>query len=165
MALEAPVVPAAYWEVTPMNDRLIKKLKKKNGMTILEVVVAVCILALVVTAGVMVVSLSHSTVLSQSSSANAAAQAQELADKLITELHGKTPEEVNKMRTFDGAINIGRLSKLFPDATSVFDKQFIIEYVDKDGIEGYKIRTAVYYTDSNGRKCVQMQAFSAKDGG
>lgn len=154
----AQAVPPVPREGTPMNDRLIKKLRRKNGTTMLEVIVAACILVIVVMAAVMAINLSHATVLSQGSSANAAAQAQDLADQLITELHTKSPQ--------DSAEDVGAdyvAPEDFPNST--YDKQFTAKYVNQDGIEGYKIRTAVYYTDSNGRKCVQMQAFSAKDGG
>lgn len=144
-----------------MNNRFFQKIKSRKGLTMLEVVAAVSILAIVVLAAVTAVNLSHSTVLSQGSSANAAAQAQSLADELITGLHGKTPDKIPT--GFGGALYVEWSA--FPDSNSAADKQFTAKYVDKDGIEGYKIRTAVYYTDGNGRKCVQMQAFSAKDGG
>lgn len=149
-----------------MNDRIIKKLKNKSGMTMLEVVVAVCILAIVVLAAVTAVNLSHSTVLSQGSSANAAAQAQDLADALITELHTKEPDAVKVETTVGGIDGVSYVST-FPDLSSTSsDRQFTINVVnDQNGVKGYKIRTAVFYTDSKGRKCVQMQAFSAKDGG
>jgi type II secretory pathway pseudopilin PulG len=145
-----------------MTNRFFQKIKSRKGTTMLEVVAAVSILAIVVLAAVTAVNLSHSTVLSQGSSANAAAQAQSLADELITELHTKAPDKVPM--AFDGAIFVDW--DAFPDSGSLSNKQFTAKFItDGNGIEGYKIRTAVFYTDSNGRKCVQMQAFSAKDGG
>lgn len=144
-----------------MVSKYLVNRKSRKGTTMLEVVAAVSILAIVVLAAVTAVNLSHSTVLSQGSSANAAAQAQSLADELITELHSKTPA--------DAAAAVGADYvdwDAFPNSTLAAGKQFTAKSVtDANGIEGYKIRTAVFYTDSSGRKCVQMQAFSAKDGG
>ncbi len=145
-----------------MINRFLQKMKSRKGLTMLEVVAAVSILAIVVLAAVTAVNLSHSTVLSQGSSINAAAQAQNLADELITEFHTKAPGDFT---TFDGAVYVDW--DAFPNSALAADKQFTAELVtDKNnGIAGYQIRTAVFYTDSGGRKCVRMQAFSAKDGG
>lgn len=129
-----------------------------------EVLAAALILAIVVTAVVTGISFSQRNILSESSQSDAAAQAQSLADTLVSKLHGAEESEAEAL-TLPGAARVEAGS--FPVPAQ--DRQFAIESVhDGDGgdkaIYGYRIRTAVYYTDSTGRKCVQMTAFAAKDG-
>jgi Tfp pilus assembly protein PilV len=140
-----------------MGIRIFRLHNTKKGTTLLEVVAAAAILSIVVLAALMAVAFSHSTILSGNTEANAAAQAQNLADELMNELHTKTPDEISISGAYKVKAN-------FPDPSK--EKQFSIEDSEaKDGVEGYIIRTAVYYQDSNGKKCVQMRAFAAKDGG
>lgn len=112
-----------------------------------------------VTAVLTSISFSQRTILSESSQSKAAAQAQDIADTLIAKLHGAdgttaAAAAVNDAERVDSAS--------FPDPA--YDKQFSVDVVDDGTIDGYRIKTAVYFTDSTGRKCVQMTAFAAKDG-
>lgn len=143
-----------------MVSKLYIKMKGKKGTTMVEVLAAVVILAMVVAAVMTTIGFSQRTILSNSSGAGAAAQAQEIADALITKLQ-ESDETSLKNEKILGAEFVAEEN--FPDASK--DRQFTFFHVQDDrGIEGYKIRTAVWFSDS-GRKCVQMTAFAAKDGG
>jgi len=127
-----------------------------------EVIAAVAILAMVVLAVLTTISFSQTTILSGSSEGSAAAQAQNIADALIAGLHGKTDANIG---TVGGAIYVDSTSGTFPNPS--IDKQYTATAATDTttAISGYKITVAVYYTDKTGRKCVQLTAFSAKDGG
>ncbi len=130
-----------------------------------EVLAAVLILAIVVTAVLTSISFSQRTILSQSSQGEAAAQAQNLADALLAKLHGKTEAQAAAVAADTSDPNMVYVKpENFPDASK--DKQFTFTTVrdDTSKIYSYRIKTAVYYTDSTGRKCVQMTAFAAKGG-
>lgn len=133
--------------------------RSKKGTTMVEVLAAVLILAVVVTAVLTSIGFSQRTILSESSQSDAAAQAQNLADTLIDKLHGASDTDAASVKIPD-AQRVD--SESFPD--SAYKEQFTIVSVNNGGISGYRIRTAVYFTDSTGRKCVQMTAFAAKDG-
>lgn len=133
--------------------------KSKKGTTMVEVLAAVIILAIVVTAVVTSLGFSQKTILSESSQSDAAAQAQNLADTLIEKLHGADTNTVNDVSLPD----VHRVdSGSFPNPA--YDRQFMVTAVDDGTVSGYRIKTAVYFTDSTGRKCVQLTAFAAKDG-
>ncbi len=140
-----------------MGNKRLTLRNGKKGTTLLEVVAAAAILSIVVLAALTAIAFSHSTILSGNTQANAAGQALSVGDELINQLHTKAPDEI----TISGANRVGAG---FPDPSR--EKQFSIQTAAKsDGVEGYVIRTAVYYQDANGKKIVQMQAFAAKDGG
>nr|WP_319487382.1 type II secretion system protein [uncultured Caproiciproducens sp.] len=144
-----------------MDNKFFVKMRSKKGTTMVEVLAAVLILALVVTAVLTTIGFSQRMILSNSSETAAAAQAQGIADALITKLQ-ESGEATVKNETVLGAGFAAEED--FPDASK--DKQFTFAHVEDDkGIAGYKIKTAVYFTDGSGRKCVQMTAFAAEDGG
>ncbi len=145
-----------------MGNRMLN-FRSKKGTTMVEVLAAVVILALVVTAVLSTIGFSQRTILSKSTESGAAAQAQEIADALIKKLHGADADSLKTVEVL-GAKYVENAD--FPDPSSPDDKQFTFIPVEKDadGIEGYRIKAAVYFTDGSGRKCVQMTAFSAKDG-
>lgn len=128
-----------------------------------EVLAAVLILAIVVTAVLTSIGFSQRTILSESSQSDAAAQAQNIADTLIEKLHGADKINPDDLE-MSGVQQVD--STEFPNPE--YGKQFTVTAVhdDKDSliVSGYQIKTAVYFTDSTGRKCVQMTAFAAKDG-
>lgn len=124
-----------------------------------EVIAAVLILAVVVVAVLTGISFSQRTILSNSSQSAAAAQAQNIADTLVSKLHkfnNATPDSV----AVDGAEFV-EPSK-FPDDSK--GAQFTFYEVASGEIQGYRIKSAVYFTDTAGRKCIQLTAFAAKDG-
>ncbi len=128
-----------------------------------EVLAAVVILAIVVTAVVTSISFSQRTILSESTQSDAAAQAQNIADTLMEKLHGADKINPDDLE-MDGVQQVD--SGDFPNPE--YDRQFTVTAVDDEQgdvtVSGYRIKTAVYFTDSTGRKCVQMTAFAAKDG-
>lgn len=144
------------------------KWKSKQGVTLVEVIAAVAILAVVVTSVVAGISFSQRAVLSQGSQSDAAAQAQNLADQLIAKLHGLDESKLDTV-SVSGAAKI--TGAAFPDLTSNQDSQYTISTVQDDAISahagdiaGYRIKVAVAYRDAGGRKFVRFTAFAAKDG-
>lgn len=138
-----------------------RKLKSRKGTTMVEVVLSVLLLALVVTAVLTVMGFSQRLILSNSSETKAAAQAQEITDALITRLHSTKESDFESLEVC-GAKYVEK--DKFPLAEE--DKQFTVSSVqDEDGVDGYKIETAVYFSDGKDRKCVRLSAFSAKEGG
>lgn len=133
-----------------------------------EVIAAVAILAVVVTSVVAGISFSQRTVLSQGSQSSAAAQAQNLADQLITKLHGLDESKLDTV-SISGAAKI--TGATFPDTSSTQDLQYTVSTVHDNtlsgsgtSVSGYRIKVAVAYRDSGGRKFVQLTAFAAKGG-
>jgi hypothetical protein len=149
-----------------MGSRIFHRLRGRRGTTLVEVIAAVLILAIVVTAVLTGIGFSQRTILSQSSQGDAAAQAQDLADSLIARLHGADdiPDTVGEAVRVD--------SDTFPDAGLNHDEQYCITSVhddilsgdDNEDVSGYRIKVAVAYRDSTGRKFVQLSAFAAKEG-
>lgn len=149
-----------------MDSKVFTKLRKKKGSTLVEVIAAILILAIVVTAVMTGIGFSQRAILSQSSQSDAAAQAQNLADTLIASLHGKDETEAGKV-SVSGAVRVD--SGVFPAQN--LDKQYRVTPVHDDtlsgkntDISGYRIQVAVAYTDSGGKKWIQLSAFAAKDG-
>jgi Tfp pilus assembly protein PilV len=136
--------------------------KSQKGTSLVEVIASVFILAIVVSGVVLTMNFSQQTILSKTSRNNAAAEAQAVADVLIDKLKSEDAETVKK-ETINGACFIEKTK--FPSVKN--DKQFTFYEVkdkvnNKKYIEGYRIKTAVYY-DDGGSKCVEMTAFTAKE--
>lgn len=151
-----------------MNGNIGKKWKSKQGVSLVEVIAAVAILAVVVTSVVAGISFSQRSVLSQGSQSAAAAEAQNLADQLIAKLHGLDESKLDTV-SVSGAAKI--TGSTFPDQTSDQDKQYAISAVSDKAlsahsgdVSGYRIKVAVAYRDGGGRKFVNFTAFAAKDG-
>lgn len=158
-----------------MDSRLYRKLRGKKGTTLVEVIAAVLILAIVVTAVLTGIGFSQRTVLAQGSQSDAAAKAQNLADQLIAKLHGSSVTDFNNLVSDAIYVNTSVATPTFPDLTltgSNCDRQYTITPVkgdpnlssDSTKLTGYRIKVAVAYRDSGGRKFVQLTAFAAKDG-
>ena len=146
----------------------LKKLRSRKGMTLVEVIAAVAILAVVVTSVVAGISFSQRAVLSQGSQSAAAAEAQNLADELISKLHGLDESKLDTV-SISGAAEI--TGAAFPDVSSAQDLQYTVSTVHDNtlsgtggGIDGYRIKVAAAYRDGGGRKFVQLTAFAAKGG-
>lgn len=146
-----------------MGSNHFGKVRSKKGTTMVEVIAAVLILAIVVVGVLTTISFSQRTILSGSIQGKASAQAQTIADALIAELNSADALTV-AAKNIVGAVYVDKNE--FPKQT--IDKQFTIisvtDMYDTTKVEGYQIKTAVYFTDSTGRKCVQMTAFAAKGG-
>ena len=135
------------------------KWRSRKGSTLVEVVAAILILAVVVTAVLTGISFSQRTILSESTQGAAAAQAQNLADTLVSKLHGLSTAAPASV-SVSGAEYVE--PDKFPDVAK--NTQYTFYEVAAGEIQGYRIKTAVYFTDGAGRKCIQMTAFAAKDG-
>lgn len=147
---------------------ILKKLRSRKGMTLVEVIAAVAILAVVVTSVVAGISFSQRAVLSQGSQSAAAAEAQNLADQLISKLHGLDESKLDTV-SISGAAKI--TGATFPDASSAQDLQYTVSTVHDNtlsgtgtDVSGYRIKVAAAYRDGGGRKFVQLTAFAAKEG-
>lgn len=152
-----------------MNGKACKKLRGKKGISLVEIIAAVAILAVVATSVVAGINFSQRSVLSQGSQSGAAAQAQNLADELIAALHGLEEDDLDTV-SVPGAVKVDP-GDTFPDETSEQDKQYTVSPVhdntlsaDSGDVSGYRIKVAVAYRDGGGRKFVRMTAFAAKDG-
>lgn len=135
------------------------KWRSKKGSSLVEVLAAVLILAVVVTGVLTGIGLSQRVILSEGAQGTAAAQAQDLADRLIEKLHGVSSAAPGSI-TADGAVYVE--PGAFPDSSKGL--QYTFEAVSVGAVGGYRIQTAAYYTDSSGKKAVQLTAFAAKDG-
>lgn len=126
-----------------------------------EVVLSVVLLALVVTAVLAAMGFSQRLILSNSSKTKAAAQAQEITDALINRLHSVKESDIESLEVCEAKYVT---PADFPLAAQ--DKQFTVSSMrDKNGVELYKIETAVYFSDGQDRKCVRLSALAAKEGG
>lgn len=133
--------------------------RSKRGSSLVEVLAAVLILAIVTTGVLTGIGLSQRVILSESAQETAAAQAQNLADGLVEKLHGVSGAAPGNI-SVSGAVYVAPAS--FPDPSKGL--QYTFEAVSVGAVEGYRIRTAAYFTDSSGKKAVQLTAFAAKDG-
>ncbi|MFZ2538244.1 MAG: prepilin-type N-terminal cleavage/methylation domain-containing protein [Oscillospiraceae bacterium] len=144
-----------------MVSNCIFNLKSKKGTSLVEIIVAVFILAIVVASVLSAIAFSQRTVVSRSQGNKAAAQAQSIADILISELNNSDLVTVQS-KIIDGAEYVDETN--FPDATK--PKQFTIIEVDNstDNVSGYKIKTAVSFSINSQTEYSQMTAFTAKEG-
>lgn len=152
-----------------MKDRIFKK--SKRGVSLVEEICAVCILAIGVFAAVAAIGLSRTSVVSDSMQETAAAQAQELADNLIAALsqNSTVPKEIDKVgQKVDvggvKAMNVGDESNFSASGAA---KQFCISTdplreLNPDYIKGHYIVCRVYY--NGGKNFVQMKAYASARG-
>lgn len=153
-----------------MRNRIFQK--SRRGVSLVEEICAVCILAIGVFAAVAAIGMSRGSVTSDSVQETAAAQAQELADNLISALSQKSTVPTNISQagqeiTVGGmqAVNVGDESGFSSSGNA---KQFCISNdpssaVDPDHIEGHYIVCRVYY--NGGKNYVQMKAYASARGG
>ena len=144
-----------------MRNRIFRKSKK--GVSLVEEICAVCILAIGVFAAVAAIGMARGSVTSDSMQETAAAQAQELADNLISVLSQKSaiPAGIDKAVQ---AVNVGDENNFSNSGNA---KQFCISNdpssaVDPDHIEGHYIFCRVYY--NGGKNYVQMKAYASARG-
>lgn len=141
--------------------------RSRKGVSLVEEICAVCILAIGVFAAVSLIGLSRVSVTSDSMKEAAAAQAQQLGDNLIADLSQNpnyVPPGSVTVRNVGGisAADVCRESAL---GMSGYDRQYCVtqKTSDLDGqTEGYAIICRVYY---NGRKnYVQFHAYASARG-
>ncbi len=154
---------------------MIRGKGSKKGATLIELIVAIIIIAIVVGGTVTAVVFSQQSVLTDSTEENASMEAQSIADELLTEMSNRS-FELNE----DAALHSGSLSSVgeanyiyvvdeidFPlSVASGGMKQFTIVKDSKsvltaDGksipIEGTKIIVAIYHS---GGGYIEYEAFA-----
>lgn len=141
--------------------------RSRKGVSLVEEICAVCILAVGVFAAVSLISLSRVSVTSDSMKEAAAAQAQQLGDNLIAWLSQQPdyapPASVTVQNV--GGVSAADVCSESALGTPNYDKQYCV--TPKPGAldgqtEGYAIICRVYY---NGRKnYVQFHAYASARG-
>lgn len=133
-------------------------INNKKGATLVELIAAIAIIAMVITAAVTGIVFSQQSVLQDTQREDASMQAQKISDELLAEMSGKSFLE-NKnnaqlpLNTVAGATYQGiAIASTFPNSRASGDKQYtVIEYnrVNLNGvnIRGTQILVAVYYGD------------------
>lgn len=141
-------------------------LHSKRGVSLVEEICAVCVLAIGIFAAVALISLSRTSVSSDGVKDAAAAQAQQLADNLIAQMSQQTvyapPDSIKKEKI--GGISAADVGNSGFGAKE-YDNQFsitpCINQVDFK-TDGYQIVCRVYY---NGHKnYVQFHAYASARG-
>lgn len=151
-----------------MKYRIFRK--SKRGVSLVEEICAVCILAIGVFAAVAAIGMSRGSVTSDSMQETAAAQAQELADNLISALSQKSAVPLSIDVAASQPVTIGGMQAVNVGDENKFSnlgnaKQFCITEVqskDASGIDGYNIVCRVYY--NGGKDDVQMKAYASARG-
>ncbi len=146
--------------------------KSKRGISLVEEICAVCILAIGVFACVAAIGTARLSVISDGSQDAAAAQAQELADDLVSALSQQSavPSAINTAAPQpvtvgkETAANVGSESGFSAPDAPKGPKRFCAEPVtDADGnTEGYNIVCRVYY--NGGKDFIQMKAYASARG-
>lgn len=138
--------------------KLAALLRGKRGISIVEEICAVLILAVAVVALLSTIGFAGGTVSKGNVADRAAAEAQRIADTLIDGLSSaKTADDPALDSTLEeatGARKVGDFSASFGDGG-----QFRLEPTGTDGIAGYAITVRVYY--NNGKSYAELQAFAA----
>lgn len=135
----------------------------------MEEICAVFILAIGVFAVVAAIGMARTSVVSDSTQEAAAAQAQELADSLISELSQKSavPADIGQVGTevAVGGIQAVNVATENGFTNSGITNQFCIAEVqskDASGIDGYNVICRTYY--NGGKNFVQMKAYASARG-
>lgn len=146
----------------------MNRLKGKYGSSLVEVIVAVALLAIVVVTVVGGIGLARQSVTDNNVKDDNTAVAQNITDTLLTYLSslpadqtkGK-PDETD-MQNITKALLVDDKTKFSSSASNT--KQFYYAYANADGTAGYKIEVRVYY-NKNSEKYSTFTAFAACTGG
>ena len=152
----------------------MNRLKRKRGSSLLEVIVAVALLAIVVVTVVGGIGMARQSVLNNNVQDDYTAKAQNIADTLITYLTAQDPskdtitgvqKKIDEMNQLTGAAYVDSGSNFSP--TNANNKQFCCTWFAKSGDEsaGYKIEVRVYYNSGKEKKYSTFSAFAACTGG
>lgn len=150
------------------NKRLFTRLRRaarsRKGVTLVEMICAVTILALVVVAVMGVLSLSRTTILKDNTQDAASAQAQEVMDVLMASL-----SDLPNASPADVEADLLALDAVYAPSTAGFAakngaKQYTFARTlpDAHGIYGYNIYVAVFYS---GDSSVTLNSFVPYQGG
>lgn len=139
--------------------RLAALLRGKRGISLVEEICAVLILAAAVVALLSTIGFAGGAVSKGNAADRSAAEAQKIADTLIDRLSSSAAEpEASALEAAAGARKVGDFSDSLGDGG-----QFRLEPTETDGIAGYAITVRVYY--NNGKSYAELRAFAANTGG
>lgn len=152
----------------------MNKMKEKRGSSLLEVIVAVALLAIVVVTVVGGIGLARQSVLDNNVKDDNTAAAQSVTDTLVTYFAAKdsglTVDQVNAdMSRLDSKLLCVKdpSNAAAWDANNAKNKQFWFQHVSEDKTNsqpaGYKVEVRVYY--DSGKKYSAFTAFAAYTGG
>lgn len=145
------------------HTAFLKKYKKsKRGMTLVEVVVAIAVVAIVFAGTMSALVSSYTSIIYNSTDAQASHEAEGITDKVMASIKGKATDAdilaiINVIEGENDATFVDRLSNPsadFPDDSITGDKQFTIEKLanptetmSPDGslitVDAYKVSVAV----------------------
>ncbi|MBC3796775.1 prepilin-type N-terminal cleavage/methylation domain-containing protein [Acetobacterium tundrae] len=135
-----------------------KIIDNQRGVTLIETVVATAIIAILLVTLLGTLLFGQKMIVFTDTKNNAAAQAQNLVDGIMTQLGASTlPNDT----VVDGAT---KMATSFDDSKKTTNpKQYYINEVTKSGTTiGYNIFARVYY--NNGDSYVDLKAFAKKGG-
>ena len=152
----------------------MNRMKEKRGSSLLEVIVAVALLAIVVVTVVGGIGMARQSVLNNNVQDDYTAKAQDIADTLITYLSSDTtqgkPKQTAMQSITDNALCVTNadtyVASWIPNDSN--NKQFTYKWVGVDPnnpISGYKIEVRVYYNSGKEKKYSTFTAFAACTGG
>lgn len=139
--------------------RLAAWLRGKRGISIVEEICAVLVLAVAVVALLSTIGFAGGAVSKGNVADRSAAQAQKIADTLIDCLSSAAAEpEAPALETAAGAKKVDSFSDSAGDGG-----QFLLARTETDGVAGYAVTVRVYY--NNGKNYAELRAFAADTGG
>lgn len=140
-----------------MCGRACRLVRRKGGITLVEVLVAAALLVLLIAAIIAVISFSNSLLGKNIVSENAYTEAEGIADVLISALSGGTTDQT----TLEGLTNAQQVAS-FTDTPNA--RQFLVaDYTATENgltIRGYKITVQIY--DEKGAVAATITAFASK---
>jgi Tfp pilus assembly protein PilV len=149
-------------------------MKEKRGSSLLEVIVAVALLAIVVLTVVGGIGMARQSVLNNNVQDDYTAKAQNIADTLITYLSAQDPSKdtvgneqakIDEMNKLTGAVHVNSSSDFSSSNTNKEQFTYTWVGVENNPISGYKIEVRVYYNSGKEKKYSTFTAFAACTGG
>lgn len=153
-----------------IGDRMKEIIKKQNGVTIIELLAAFLILAILLVSVVGAILFGQKSIVGSDQKNNEAAIAQECVDEIITRIsngeslsHIKEVGSAEKGKAYSMDYTSGAVVGQFnDDKTASFPRQFYIVSYPSDTSSGYNIYFRSYY--NNGTAQIDLTAFAKKNG-
>lgn len=138
--------------------------KSRKGITLVEMICSVAILAVVAVTALGAISLSRTSILKGNTEDAASAQAQQIMDVLmanLTALPDAGPDELPGDMDALGAV----YSPVRPFSYEKGERQYYFQKtpVDANGVYGYNLYVAVYYSGGSG--CATLNSYIPYQGG
>lgn len=148
-------------------------IKRRKGVTLVELIVAIAVIAIVVVGAVTGVVLAQQNILNDSLKEQASLKAQQVADTLVEKMSGKTYTEnysgaaVIPSEEIEGAVYRHQAENTFPNSRDDGEIQFAVYEMEaqnntageSSGIQvaGTRILVAAYYKDNS---FIMVEAFA-----